>query len=345
MPHDHDLEGLTGFAAQVLAQAQAVAEGFAARAADQYPALVGPHLRHVIEHFRALLTPAQPGVIAYDARARDPQLNRCPQTARRALGELRAALHRRDVTAATPVLVVGVAGVHGEGEFSVPSTYGRELIYSAMHAVHHFALIKPHCVAAGVELAPDFGVAPATVQHERSLARARADSVSKEPSVFRDLVQRVSRRAMLVFGAASLFVSAAARAASPVNTLKGGLLAGRGDTAIRGYDPVAYFTVGKAVPGQDAYAFDWMGATWKFASQAHLDLFKADPTKYAPQYGGYCAFGVAQGYLVGIQPDQFRIIDGKLFLNYDARVQEQWLKDPAGYIRQADARFPALLAK
>lgn len=139
---------------------------------------------------------------------------------------------------------------------------------------------------------------------------------------------------------------AGAQAGEPaINTLKNGLFGGRTDTAINGYDTVAYFTVGKPVKGQDQLSTEWMGARWKFSSQAHLDLFKANPEKFAPQYGGYCAFGVSRGYLVKVEPDQFTVRDGKLYLNYDADVQAQWAKDPAGYIRTADEKFPALLKK
>jgi YHS domain-containing protein len=155
----------------------------------------------------------------------------------------------------------------------------------------------------------------------------------------------LSRRTALLLGAAALFASAAAHAAPPVNTLKPGLFGGRTDTAILGYDPVAYFTDGKPVKGLDTLSVDWMGAKWKFASQAHLDQFRAAPEKYAPQYGGYCAYGVSQDNLVSIEPDKFKIVDGKLYLNYDADVQAKWLTDPAGYIKQADAKFTALLKK
>lgn len=155
----------------------------------------------------------------------------------------------------------------------------------------------------------------------------------------------LNRRHTLVLGIALFLASTAAFAAPPVNTLKSGIFGGRSDTAILGYDPVAYFTVGKPVKGRDDLAFEYLGAKWKFSSQAHLDLFKANPQKYAPQYGGYCAYGVSQDNLVSIEPDKFRIIDDKLYLNYDASVQETWLKDPAGYIRQADAKFQALLKK
>jgi YHS domain-containing protein len=145
--------------------------------------------------------------------------------------------------------------------------------------------------------------------------------------------------------AGMLFATAASAAEPPVNTLKNGVFGGRTDTAINGYDTVAYFTVGKPVKGQDALGTEWMGAKWKFSSQANLDLFKANPEKYAPQYGGYCAYGVVQDSLVKVEPDQFTIRDGKLYLNYDGDIQAKWLKDPAGFIKSADAKFPALLKK
>ncbi len=149
--------------------------------------------------------------------------------------------------------------------------------------------------------------------------------------------------------ATAVFIGAFAGNASatspPSNTLKTGLFGGRTDTAILGYDTVAYFTVGKATKGEDAYVNEWNGAKWKFASQANLDLFKAYPEKYAPQYGGYCAYGVAVDNLVTVEPDKFTIINGKLYLNYDADIQQKWLKDPAGYIKQADSKFQSLLKK
>ena len=156
----------------------------------------------------------------------------------------------------------------------------------------------------------------------------------------------LSRRGVLALGVTAFLFSTSARAAEPpINTLKNSLFGGRTDSAINGYDPVAYFTVGKPVKGQDGFATEWMGAKWKFSSQANLDLFKANPEKYAPQYGGYCAYGVTQGSLVKVEPEQFTLRDGKLYLNYDADVQAKWLKDPAGYIKDADAKFQALLKK
>lgn len=119
----------------------------------------------------------------------------------------------------------------------------------------------------------------------------------------------------------------------------------RTDTAIRGYDPVAYFTDGKPVKGSDKFVHEWMGAKWKFASQDHLDKFKAEPAKYAPQYGGYCAYGIAVGNVVKIEPDQWTIVDDKLYLNYDDDVSKKWKKDKAGYIKKADATFDTVIKK
>jgi YHS domain-containing protein len=155
------------------------------------------------------------------------------------------------------------------------------------------------------------------------------------------------RRDTLAFGLLMLtggLTARPARAAEPaVNTLRNSFFSSRTDTAINGYDTVAYFTAGKPVKGQDSLVHEWMGAKWKFSSQANLDLFKANPEKYAPQYGGYCAYGVAQGALVKVDPDQFTVRDGKLYLNFDADVQAKWLRDPAGFIKAADAKFQGLL--
>lgn len=148
----------------------------------------------------------------------------------------------------------------------------------------------------------------------------------------------------LLFGLAA---AGSVCAAPPVNTFgTGGNFFSdppRTDAAIRGYDPVAYFLDGRPVPGSDRYVHVWRGARWKFASQAHLDRFVAAPEQYAPQYGGYCAYGVADGHLVKIEPEQWAVIDGKLYLNYDAAVAGKWKKDPAGYIRKADAAFDGLV--
>lgn len=139
--------------------------------------------------------------------------------------------------------------------------------------------------------------------------------------------------------------SFSAQAAKPVNTLKNSFFASETDTAINGYDSVAYFTQNAPVKGLDAHSYDYKGAKWKFSSQANLELFKNNPEKYAPQYGGYCAYAVANDNLAKVDPAQFTIFEGKLYLNYDASIQKDWLKDKAGYIRKADTKFQSLIAK
>jgi YHS domain-containing protein len=113
---------------------------------------------------------------------------------------------------------------------------------------------------------------------------------------------------------ALLTISQVALAAPPINTLEREGLFGyeHNGIAIRGYDTVAYFTQSKPVEGDNVFTTQWSGATWKFSSQEHLDLFVRNPEKYAPQYGGYCAYGVAQMNLVKIEPEQWTIIDEKL---------------------------------
>jgi YHS domain-containing protein len=113
--------------------------------------------------------------------------------------------------------------------------------------------------------------------------------------------------------------------------------------AIRGYDPVAYFTEARPVKGSEKFVHAWKGATWRFSSAENRERFAAAPEKYAPQYGGYCAYGVAQNYAVSIDPQAWSIVDGKLYLNYSRSVRETWNKDIPGYIHKADANWPAVL--
>jgi YHS domain-containing protein len=111
--------------------------------------------------------------------------------------------------------------------------------------------------------------------------------------------------------------------------------------AIEGYDPVAYFEQGQPVEGGD-YEYAWMDATWYFASAENRDKFAAEPEKYAPQYGGYCAWAVSQGYTAKIDPQAWSIVDGKLYLNYSKGVQSQWQQDVPGNIAKGDANWPAI---
>jgi YHS domain-containing protein len=134
------------------------------------------------------------------------------------------------------------------------------------------------------------------------------------------------------------FVAQPAHAVAPVNAAKAGV-------AIQGYDPVAYFTVGKPTPGNAQFEHRWNGALWRFASAANRDTFAADPERYAPRYGGYCAYGVSQGYAVDIDPQAWTVVDGRLYLNYSLGVRGTWSKDIPGHIAKAEANWPGLAGK
>ena len=110
--------------------------------------------------------------------------------------------------------------------------------------------------------------------------------------------------------------------------------------ALRGYDPVAYFREARPVKGSAEHSAQYQGSTFHFASKANRDDFAASPAKFAPQYGGFCAFGTAGGYKAAIDPTQFTVIDGKLYLNYNAAVQTKWRSDLPGYIARADQKWP-----
>jgi len=110
--------------------------------------------------------------------------------------------------------------------------------------------------------------------------------------------------------------------------------------ALRGYDPVAYFASAEPQKGQAQYSYEYKGSKFYFASDANRRAFMAMPEKYAPQFGGYCAFGTAQGYKVSTQPDAFAIVKDKLYLNYDKKVQGIWRQDVPGNIAKAEKNWP-----
>jgi len=114
--------------------------------------------------------------------------------------------------------------------------------------------------------------------------------------------------------------------------------------AIRGADPVAYFTEAAAIKGSAEYEYEWNGATWRFASAENRDLFASNPEAYAPQYGGYCAWAVKDGYLASVDPEAWKVVDGKLYLNYSPGVQRQWQQDIPGNIAKGDQNWDAVLA-
>lgn len=115
------------------------------------------------------------------------------------------------------------------------------------------------------------------------------------------------------------------------------------DKAVSGYDTVAYFTQNQAVKGNSNFKYSYKEATWYFNSEAHLTLFKSEPEKYAPQYGGYCAYALALNDTVSADPKQWSIEDGKLYLNYNAEIKQKWLKNKEDYIILADDNWPLVL--
>ena len=112
--------------------------------------------------------------------------------------------------------------------------------------------------------------------------------------------------------------------------------------ALSGYDAVAYFSENGPVTGDPAFVHEWNGATWLFALAENRDRFAAAPEAYAPQYDGHCGYAASNGYVVPGNPDFWRIVDGKLYLNLNKAAQERWLKDIPGHIAKADANWPSL---
>ncbi len=134
-----------------------------------------------------------------------------------------------------------------------------------------------------------------------------------------------------------LFTNSAQASEPPVYT---GLLS---NTGAGGYDTVSYFESDQPVKGSASYIAKYNGATWRFANPENLARFEEDPERYAPIYGGYCAWAVSQGYLAKGDPEHWTIRDGRLYLNYNKSVHNQWLEDSEGFIIQADAQWPRVL--
>jgi len=118
----------------------------------------------------------------------------------------------------------------------------------------------------------------------------------------------------------------------------------RGGLAISGYDPVAYIAEGRARRGASAYHADWRGSRWLFVSSANRDAFLAEPDRYAPRYGGWCAYGMAHGYKAPIDPEAWTVVGDRLYLNYSKSVRRTWLGDVPGFLAKADAHWPAVSA-
>ena len=140
----------------------------------------------------------------------------------------------------------------------------------------------------------------------------------------------------------ALLALAAVAAGSPLFAAEDPVFT-RWGVAIRGYDPVAYFTQGGPVEGSKDFETEWNGAAWRFANAEHLKLFLDDPEKYAPKYGGYCAWAVANNYTASTQPEAWSIYENRLYLNYSLSVRGQWEQDIPGNIEKGDRNWPAVL--
>jgi len=151
----------------------------------------------------------------------------------------------------------------------------------------------------------------------------------------------LTRRTMLLAGAA---IAAPATAALSGRSAQAGEYFEKDGVALRGHDPVAYFKDRRPVKGSPEYRAVHKGSTFLFASPANRDAFVATPELYAPQYGGYCAFGLAGGYKAATDPAAFTIEGGKLYLNYNAAVQKQWSADIPGFIAKADRNWPSVMS-
>lgn len=114
---------------------------------------------------------------------------------------------------------------------------------------------------------------------------------------------------------------------------------------LKGYDPVAYFTMGKPVKGDTTFKYKTAYGTFLFSSQTNLELFKQTPEKSTPQYGGYCAYAVSKGYTAPVDPEAFDIVKDKLYLNYSKAVQKKWRENRDNYIAAADKNWPAIKIK
>jgi hypothetical protein len=119
----------------------------------------------------------------------------------------------------------------------------------------------------------------------------------------------------------------------------------RGDLALQGYDAVAYWTTAQPAKGSTSFEHRWKDAVWRFSTAANRDEFAKDPSRYVPEFGGYCAYAVSRGYTADIDPHAWRIVDGRLYLNYSKRVQKLWEEDVPGNIVKGRQNWPGVLAK
>ena len=151
----------------------------------------------------------------------------------------------------------------------------------------------------------------------------------------------MKRRSLII----STFVAPLLFAATSAFAGKAAVFTGLVDgTGAGGYDVVAYQTENAARAGDEKIIADFEGVNYRFINEANRTAFTANPAKYVPAYGGYCAYAVSQGYTAKIDPEAFTVVDGKLYLNYSKGVQSKWQKDTAGFISSANANWPKVLA-
>lgn len=180
-PTTADAQALLAYAGNVLGQALALAAAHEAPGAPPFADHVGPHLRHVIEHYESWLGAAGGQHIDYDRRARDAALERSPLLARARLLAIQQRLAQWPrLQLSTPLRVRACIGMAGESVCTTDSSFGRELLFVTSHAVHHFALLQVHCRQHGIPVGADFGKAPATVAHERALASATPHDIEEK---------------------------------------------------------------------------------------------------------------------------------------------------------------------
>ena len=146
------------------------------------------------------------------------------------------------------------------------------------------------------------------------------------------------RQTVLVTAITTVALAVAVAAQTPVNSDARGV-------AIDGYDPVAYFAVGEAQRGRADHTVEWNEATWYFTSAANAALFRSNPEHYAPQFGGYCAWAAAQGYVAGVDPQAWTVHNGRLYLNFSAGVRRRFVRDLDGNIAAAERNWPGLAAE
>lgn len=156
--------------------------------------------------------------------------------------------------------------------------------------------------------------------------------------IHKSILRRFTKFACLLLLGVGLAAQAHAQSKTLLNLDKSGL-------AVQGYDVVAYFTDGKPAKGNPQFASSYGGGTYHFASAEHKATFDKEPAKYAPQFGGYCAWAVSKNSLAKIEPDAFQIVGGRLLLQYDTSIREKFSKDTTGNLAKADGNWPGLVAK